>query len=72
MAKSPLKSMNWLLKIILVILYDIYGIVGRICSGKTVPIVIGVIQIFTGNLFGIMWIIDLVTVLVKKDITVLS
>lgn len=70
MAKNGLKSLNLLLKIILVILYDIYGILRRLTSGKAVPIIVGIIQLFTANLFGIFWLIDLITVLLKKDVTV--
>lgn len=71
MAKSGLKSLSWLVKIILVIFYDIYGILRRFESGKTIPIIVGVLQIFTGNIFGILWLIDLITVILHKDTTVL-
>lgn len=70
--KNPLKKIGLIGKILLVIIYDIYGIVARIASGKTVPVVIGILQIFTCNLFGIMWLIDLITVICKKDVTVLA
>lgn len=69
--KSGIGSMSWLLKIILVVVYDIYGIIRRISTGKTLPVIIGVLQIFTGNFFGILWLIDLITVLINKDATVL-
>lgn len=72
MAKSSLKSLNWIVKILLVILYDIYGILRRLTSGKLVSIIVGVIQIFTCNIFGIMWLIDLITVILNKDTTVLA
>ncbi len=59
-------------KILLVIFYDIYGIVVRICASienkNTAGLVIGILQIFTANLFGIMWIIDLVFVCMKKPL----
>ncbi|MCQ2583041.1 MAG: hypothetical protein MJ160_03940 [Treponema sp.] len=71
MAKSGIKSMDWILKIILVIIYDIYGILRRLTSGKLVPMIIGVLQIFTANFFGILWLVDLITVILKKDATVL-
>lgn len=71
MAKSSIKSMDWILKIILVIIYDIYGILRRLTSGKLVPMIIGVLQIFTANFFGILWLVDLITVILKKDATVL-
>lgn len=71
MAKG-VKGLDWVVKIILVILYDIYGILARVTSGKTLPVIIGIVQIFTANLFGILWLIDLITVILKKEVTVLA
>ena len=71
MAKSSLTGLDWVVKIILVLVYDIYGILRRLTSGKLVPIIVGLIQIFTVNLAGIIWLIDLITVLTKKEVTVL-
>lgn len=70
--KNPLKKTSLLVKVLLVILYDIYGIVARLTSGKIVPIIVGILQIVTVNFFGIIWLIDLITVLVNKDVTVLA
>ncbi len=72
MAKSGLKGLDWIVKIILVILYDIYGILRRLTSGSLVGIIVGLLQIFTVNFFGIFWLIDLITVLLKKEVTVLA
>ena len=69
MAKKS--KMSWGLKVLLVIIYDIYGIYRRLTSGKIFPIIIGLLQIFTGGFFGILWLIDLICVLVKKEVTVL-
>jgi hypothetical protein len=69
MAKKS--KMGWGLKILLVIIYDIYGIYRRLTSGKALPFIIGLLQIFTGGFFGILWLIDLICVLTKKEITVL-
>ena len=69
MAKKS--KMGWGLKILLVIIYDIYGIYRRLTSGKVLPIIIGLLQIFTGGFFGILWLIDLICVLFKKEVTVL-
>ena len=69
MAKKS--KMGWGLKILLVIIYDIYGIYRRLTRGKILPIIIGLLQIFTGGFFGILWLIDLICVLVKKEVTVL-
>lgn len=70
--RKTLKELPWIVQILLVIVYDIYGALIRITKGDTMGIVIGVLQLITGNFFGILWIIDLVTILVKKDITVLA
>jgi hypothetical protein len=69
MAKKS--KMSWGLKVLLVIIYDIYGIYRRLTSGKILPIIIGLLQIFTGGFFGIIWLIDLICVLFKKEVTVL-
>ena len=69
MAKKS--KMSWGLKVLLVIIYDIYGIYRRLTSGKVLPIIIGLLQIFTGGFFGIIWLIDLICVLFKKEVTVL-
>ena len=69
MAKKS--KMGWGLKILLVIIYDIYGIYRRLTRGKILPIIIGLLHIFTGGFFGILWLIDLICVLVKKEVTVL-
>ena len=70
--RKTLKELPWIVQILLVIVYDIYGALIRITRGDTAGIVIGILQLVTGNFFGIMWIIDLVTIIVKKDITVLG
>ena len=69
MAKKS--KMGWGLKILLVLLYDIYGIYRRLTSGKMCPIIIGILQIFTVGGCGIIWLIDLICVLFKKEVTVL-
>lgn len=69
MAKKS--KMGWGLKILLVLLYDIYGIYRRLTSGKILPIIIGILQIFTVGGCGIIWLIDLICVLFKKEVTVL-
>lgn len=66
------KSGNWILHILLVIIYDLYGIYSRLCSKKLLPKIIAILQIFTVNFFGIFWLIDLITILTSKKITVLA
>ncbi len=70
--RKTLQGLPWILKILLVIFYDIYGALYRISRGDTVGIVLGVLQLVTGNIFGIFWIIDLVTVILKKEVTVVA
>ena len=74
--------MNWIVKIILVIIGDIYGILRRLTSGSLVPIIIGIVQLaslvlvsynrLVGIVACIFWIIDLVTVIINKEVTVLA
>ena len=68
---SGITGLDWLVKIALVILYDIYGIIRRLTSGNIVSILVGIIQIVTVNLFGILWLVDLICVCLKKEVTVL-
>ncbi|MBO7123116.1 MAG: hypothetical protein J6V90_07545 [Treponema sp.] len=82
MAKSGLTGLNWIVKIILVIIGDIYGILRRLTSGSLLPIIIGIVQLaslvlvsynrLVGIVACIFWIIDLVTVIINKEVTVLA
>ncbi len=70
--RKALAGLPWALKLVLVIFGDIYGILYRISKGDTAGIVVGVLQLITGNFFGIFWLIDLITVITKKEVTVLA
>ena len=74
--RKTLRELPWIAKLVLVIVYDLYGAITRICKGidekDTAALVVGILQIVTGNIFGIMWIVDLVTVITKKEVTVLA
>ena len=70
--RKALAGLPWVLKLVLVIFGDIYGILYRISKGDTVGIVVGVLQLITGNFFGIFWLIDLITIITKKEVTVLA
>ncbi len=70
--RKTLQGLPWIVKLLLVIFYDIYGALYRISKGDTVGIVVGILQLVTGSFFGIFWIIDLITVIVKKEVTVLA
>jgi len=70
MAKTAIDKLGWFVNLILTIFFDpiIQGI-NRILRGK---VIIGIIWIFTGGLFGIGWLIDIITVLIYKKITFLA
>ena len=68
--KTAIDNLGWLANLILTILFDplVQGI-NRILRGK---VIIGVLWILTVGLFGIGWIIDIVTMIIHKDITFLA
>jgi hypothetical protein len=71
--RETLDTLPWIAVLLLVIFADgIYGGLYRITKGDTTGIVIGILWIVTGGLFGIGWVIDLVTVVVNKKITFLA
>ena len=71
--RDTLDTLPWIAVLLLVIFADgIYGGLYRVTKGDTTGLVIGILWIVTGGLFGIGWIIDLVTVIVNKKITVLA
>ena len=70
MAGTAIDSLGWLVNLILTIFFDplIQGI-NRILRGR---LIIGILWIITGGVFGIGWIIDIITMLVNQDITFLA
>ena len=57
--RETLDTLPWIAVLLLVIFADgIYGGLYRITKGDTTGIVIGILWIVTGGLFGIGWIID--------------
>jgi len=70
MAQTEIDKLDWLVKFILTLFFDpIVQGVNRILRGK---VIIGVLWIISGGIFGIGWIIDVVTLLTSKDITFLA
>jgi hypothetical protein len=69
MAKTQIDSLDWPVLLVLTIFFDplVQG-VNRVLRGN---LVMGIIWIVTGGIFGIGWIIDIVTMVTKKDITFL-
>ena len=70
--RKTLQGLPWIAKLLLVIIGDIYGILYRLTRGDVTGIVVAVLQFITGNFFGIFWLIDLITVITKKEVTVLA
>lgn len=70
--RKSLQNLPFVAKLLLVIFYDIYGALYRISAGDAQGIIIGALQLVTGNFFGIFWVIDLVTMITKKEVTVLA
>ena len=70
MAKTAIDKLGWLVNLILTIFLGwlVQGI-NRILRGK---VIIGIIWIFTGGLFGIGWLIDIITMLLYKKISFLA
>ena len=70
--RKTLQGLPWIAKLLLVIIGDIYGILYRLTRGDVTGIVVAVLQFVTGNFFGIFWVIDLITIITKKEVTVLA
>ena len=70
MGRTIIDNLGWLINFVLTIFFDpvVQGI-NRILRGR---IIIGVLWIITGGAFGIGWAIDVITMLVYKDITFLA
>ena len=70
MARTEIDKLDWLIKLILTIFVDpiVMGI-NRILRGN---LIIGIIWIITGGIFGIGWLIDIITMVLNKDITFLA
>ena len=70
MAKTAIDKLGWGINLILTIICDpiVQGI-NRVLRGR---VIIGILWILTIGIFGIGWIIDIITVLVNKKITFLA
>jgi tryptophan-rich sensory protein len=70
MAGTQIDNLDWTVKLILTIFFDplIQGL-NRILRGN---LIIGILWFISGGIFGIGWIIDIVTMITKKDITFLA
>ena len=70
MAKTAIDSLGWPVNLVLTIFFDpiVQGI-NRVLRGK---LIIGVLWIVTCGIFGIGWLIDIVTMVLHKKITFLA
>ena len=68
--RTEIDKLGWLVGFILTIFFDplVQGI-NRILRGK---VIIGLLWIISGGIFGIGWLIDIITMLIHKDITFLA
>ena len=68
---KTLEGLPWIVKVLLVIFVGIYGNLLRLfkslAAGNLVGIILSLVLLFTGGLF-ILWIIDLICVLIGKNI----
>jgi len=70
MAGTVIDNLGWLINLILTIFLDplIQGI-NRVLRGR---LIIGILWIITGGVFGIGWLIDIITMIIYKDIVFLA
>jgi TM2 domain-containing membrane protein YozV len=68
--KTAIDKLDWLVKFILTFFFGflVQGI-NRILRGR---VIIGILWIITFGILGIGWLIDIITVLIKKDIVFLA
>lgn len=72
---KAIDGLPWIIKLILAlpgldVVYGIYRLVKGVKKNDMVLTIVGIIWIFSG--WAILWIIDLVTVILNKKITVLA
>ena len=68
--KTVIDRLGWIINLILTIFFDpvVQGI-NRILRGR---VLIGLLWIISGGIFGIGWIIDIITMILYKDIVFLA
>ena len=70
MARTAIDKLGWIVNLILTIFLDplVQGI-NRILRGR---IIVGLLWVLTGGIFGIGWLIDIITMILYKDIKFLA
>ena len=67
------KIVKILLQIFLgAIVSGLYRVLRYLETKNTTTLVVGIISLVTGGVFGILWVVDLVTEITKNRITVLA
>jgi len=72
MAKSSIDSLPYLVKLILTIIPAtgfIFQGINRILRGR---FIVGILWLITGGVFGIGWVIDIITMVLSRDIKLLA
>lgn len=73
MYESLPKIVKVLLQIFLgAVVGGVYRVIRFLETKNIVTLVVGIVSLVTGGLFGILWVIDLVTEIFKNRITVLA
>ena len=50
----------------------LYRVLRYLETKNTTTLVVGIVSLFTGGVFGILWVVDLITEITKNKITVLA
>ena len=67
------KIVKILLQIFLgAVVSGIYRVIRFLETKQVVTLVVGIVSLVTGGLFGILWVIDLITEITQNRITVLA
>lgn len=71
--RKSLDDLPWIVTLLLVLFVDpVYGALYRLSTLDTKGIVVGIIWFVTGGIFGIGWLVDIITVLFNKKITFIA
>lgn len=63
---NTVRNFDHTVKLILTII-GLQGFLVRITADNIVPKIVAILQIFTGDFFGILWLVDIITFLTKDD-----
>ena len=64
--RKSLLGLDWIVKVILVVVYNIYGILYRLTKGDTKGIVVAILMLVIPPFNFVMWILDIIAVIVNK------